>query len=311
MKCICPLCKERCEKSTEVIKTDLLVNIWKKRTFEVASLFLGLDKITKVDCKKCGLGFYDPKIAGDNYFYSKLAKEEWYYLHEDKSEFTFTNALIQENNSVVDIGSGRGAFTKYIDKKVDYTGLELSSDAVKFAQTDNLNVTEQTIERYSEGNKSKHEFAVAFQVLEHIENVDSFIQSTRKVLKPNGMLIIAVPNNESFIRYAPNNLLNLPPHHLLHWNEQSLRYMANKYDFEVVDVFKEKVTNVHRNWFYFIFVNKYLMKLLGFRNKSLHENLYVRIIRKLSVFISLPLRFTNLHKNKDGHTIIISLRKCG
>jgi len=309
MSCICPLCKERHKKSTEVIKTGLLINLWRKRTFEVASLFLGVDKITKFYCRKCGLGFYDPKIAGDNDFYSKLAKEEWYYLHEDKSEFTFANALIQENNSVVDIGSGRGAFTKYIDKKVDYTGLELSSDAVKFAQTDNLNVTEQTIERYSEGKKSKHDLAVAFQVLEHIENIDSFILSTREVLKPNGMLIIAVPNNDSFIRYAPNNLLNLPPHHLLHWNEQSLRYMADKYDFEVVDVFKEKVTNVHRNWFYFILVNKYIMKLLGFRYKSLHENLYVKIIRKLSVFISFPLRFSNLHKNKDGHTIIIALRK--
>ena len=309
MSCICPLCKERHKKSTEVIKTGLLINLWRKRTFEVASLFLGVDKITKFYCRKCGLGFYDPKIAGDNDFYSKLAKEEWYYLHEDKSEFTFANALIQENNSVVDIGSGRGAFTKYIDKKVDYTGLELSSDAVKFAQTDNLNVTEQTIERYSEGKKSKHDLAVAFQVLEHIENIDSFILSTREVLKPNGMLIIAVPNNDSFIRYAPNNLLNLPPHHLLHWNEQSLRYMADKYDFEVVDVFKEKVTNVHRNWFYFILVNKYIMKLLGFRYKSLYENLYVKIIRKLSVFISFPLRFSNLHKNKDGHTIIIALRK--
>ena len=310
MKCICPLCKERHKKSTEVIKTSLLVNLWRKRTFDVASLFRGVDEITKFYCQKCGLGFYDPKIAGDNEFYSKLANEKWYYLHEDKSEFTFTNALIKENDSVLDIGSGRGAFTKYIEKKIDYIGLELSSDAVEFAQSDNLNVIEKTIESYSVGKKNKHDLAVAFQVLEHIENIDSFIQSTREVLKPKGMLIIAVPNNDSFIRYAPNNLLNLPPHHLLHWNEQSLSYMAEKYDFEVVDVFKEKVTNVHRNWYYFILVNKYLMKLLGLRNKSLYENLFVKLLRKLSVLISLIFRFTNLHKNKNGHTIIIALRKC-
>jgi 2-polyprenyl-3-methyl-5-hydroxy-6-metoxy-1,4-benzoquinol methylase len=310
MSCICPLCKERRKKSTEVIKTCLLVNLWRKRTFDVASLFRGVDEITKIYCQKCGLGFYDTKVAGDNEFYSKLANEKWYYLHEDKSEFTFTNALIQENDSVLDIGSGRGAFTKYIDKKIDYIGLELSSDAVEFAQSDNLNVIEKTIESYSEGKKNKHDLAVAFQVLEHIENIDSFIQSTREVLKPNGMLIIAVPNNDSFIKYAPNNLLNLPPHHLLHWNEQSLSYMAEKYDFEVVDVFKEKVTNVHRNWYYFILVNKYLMKLLGLRNKSLYENLFVKLLRKLSVLISLIFRFTNLHKNKNGHTIIIALRKC-
>lgn len=305
----CPLCETKQEKEIEVIMSKDIVGLWNKQGVDISYLFNNISTINKYSCSECGLEFFSPHVSGDNSFYSKLGENEWYYLHEDKTEFNYSNNFIKNGDSVLDIGSGRGAFLKFIDKIISYTGLELSSKAVEFASRENINVVEQTIEEYSINHQSKHDVIVTFQVLEHIINIDSFIISALRALKKNGLFIIAVPNNKSFISASQNNLLNLPPHHLLHWNEKSLKYIAIKFNLEILDIYKEKVTNIHKNWYYSTTISKLIRKIIFIKTKSIQVSLLNKLIHGFSWLSSKILKYLNIHANKDGHTIVIVLKK--
>ena len=304
----CPLCNSSVE-NVERINTNNIIKLWKKRGIDIEKLFGENLYLYKNLCPHCKLEFFYPFVPGDNKFYSLLGREEWYYLHEDKTEFLYSCKFIKENDHVLDIGSGRGAFFKYIDKKVEYTGLELSSQAIEFAKKEKINVMEKTIEEFAQNNQNSQDVVVAFQVLEHIVNLDSFIKSSLTVLKKNGYFNIAVPNNYSFIRYAQNNILNLPPHHLLQWNEYSLEYIAKKYNLEIIDIYKEKVTNVHKSWFYTTKISKFTRGLLGFRTRTINVSFLSRVIQKISFLLSKFARNSRSYLKEDGHTIAIVFKK--
>ena len=77
-------------------------------------------------------------------------------------------------------------------------------------------------------------------VLEHIYDVKSFLEASLKVLKPEGKIIIGVPNSEPyFLGYDKYCTLNLPPHHMGLWNKKvfdklaalfNLKILKTKYD---------------------------------------------------------------------------------
>ena len=156
--------------------------------------------------------------------------------------------------------------------------------------------------------QEKHNVVVTFQVLEHITNIDTFIESSIKVMKPNGLLIIAVPNNESFIKFCQNNLLNMPPHHLLHWNEKSLSYIAKKYNLEIVDIYKESLTNIHKKWHDTVLISKAIRNFFGLKTKSINVSFTQKIINKLAFLLSHKIKPSN-SMNEDGATIAIVLKK--
>ncbi len=305
----CPLCNEMDLIEVDSIKCEDIVSLWKKQNIDTSLLFRNIDFIYKYKCNNCGLIHFYPFVDGDDSFYSQLGKNDWYYLHEDKTEFKFSDKKIVENDNVLDIGSGRGAFTKYITKKVNYTGLELSSKAVDFANKENINVLQKTIQEFSKNNQNSQDVVVTFQVLEHISFIDDFIDESLKALKVGGLFIVAVPNNDSFLRYAQNNLLNLPPHHILHWNEKSLVYLSKKYDLELIEIYKEKVTNIHKFWFCQVTTSKLIKNLLLIKIKSIDISMLVKIINKISSIMARFLKFANIHENEDGHTIIAVYRK--
>lgn len=305
----CPLCGANETSILETLNTKSLARLWEYSKVNASDLFRNHNVISKLLCSNCELIFFYPFIQGDDYFYSKLGEEDWYYLHEDKTEYNYSENFINDGDSVLDIGSGRGAFYRNIHKKISYLGLELSSRAITDAQRDDIKVIQTRIEDYAKNHKSVHDVVVAFQVLEHIANIDTFIKSSLYALKTNGLLIIAVPNNNSFLRLTVNNVLNLPPHHLIHWTESSLKFIAQKHQLEIVDLYKERVTNIHKKWYYETTLVEWFCRMTGVKQKSFNNSIGYRLIRKASGLISKLASLTNLHKRQDGHTIAIVLRK--
>ncbi|MBL4830655.1 MAG: hypothetical protein JKY55_12340, partial [Aliivibrio sp.] len=120
---------------------------------------------------------------------------------------------------------------------------------------------------------------------------------------------IAVPNNDAFISNSQNNILNLPPHHLLHWNETSLKYIANKHNLKIVDVYKEKVTNVHKQWYYATSIQTKIKEFLGLEIKTINIGWMNKIINKISTLLLPVFRDSMSHSSTDGHTIAIVFQK--
>jgi len=304
----CPLCKSTDVQVMEKIQTHQITDLW-VRIFQmdVSYIFKNIPELEYIHCPKCSLKFFNPEIPGDDKFYSNLARLDWYYLHEGKSEYDFATKYISEKMNVLDIGSGRGVFSKYITGK--YTGLELNSQAVETAKKDKINVIHQTVEDFAKKTKEQFDVICTFQVMEHLLEIDSFMKAVSSLIKKDGKFIIAVPNNDSFLKHLENNILNIPPHHSLQWNEQSLRYLAQMHGYSVEEVYFEKVSAVHALMFYKGQIGYFIKQIFSRRVKPVNMNFWsVNMFRALSL-AGRFLRLTNIHSGFPGHTVIIVLKK--
>jgi 2-polyprenyl-3-methyl-5-hydroxy-6-metoxy-1,4-benzoquinol methylase len=89
--------------------------------------------------------------------------------------------------------------------------LELNEKAIQTGRAKGLDVHADTIQDFARTHQNAFDVVCYFQVLEHITDVQSFVQASVDALKPGGKLIICVPNNEGFLKYDKHNLLNQPP----------------------------------------------------------------------------------------------------
>lgn len=239
----CPLCdSQKLRKIVMIDKNELIkkYNNYLKQDFS----YLIYDDISYNECLDCKLRFFKPLITGDENFYKALQQFEWYYSDE-KNEYNVAKKYIQPDDSVLEVGCGKGAFKKFIPDN-NYVGLEFSKSAKELAKKSNIKIKNKSVEEYAKKHPKEFDVVVSFQVLEHVENPTSFIESKIKLLKKNGILIISVPAEDSFLKFVTNGLLNMPPHHVTRWSNKTLKYLAKKYQLELLDIEHEELQEVHK-----------------------------------------------------------------
>jgi 2-polyprenyl-3-methyl-5-hydroxy-6-metoxy-1,4-benzoquinol methylase len=200
-------------------------------------------------CERSGLEFYRGVKPGDGQFYSELMKHDWYY-NPWKWEHQITSELLKKDEALLEIGCGSGGFLSGIDDLgLKTEGVELNLEAVAKCQSKGLNVSENSLSELAELNTGKFDWVVSFQVAEHILDVAQFFEDSARLLKECGRLLVSVPNNDSFIKYSKENVLNLPPHHVNKWNATSLRNVGNHFGLRMESMHYEPLQQEHVNWY--------------------------------------------------------------
>jgi 2-polyprenyl-3-methyl-5-hydroxy-6-metoxy-1,4-benzoquinol methylase len=308
----CLLCNSSRLKISEEYATEDLVKLWKPY-YEIETIIK--DKQLKFyTCTDCQLQFFNPEYAGDDKFYSVLGKEDWYYNHPGKSEYDFVQDYFKDGMKVLDIGCGQAVLLSKTKAKIDYTGIELSSWAVSFGQENGINILNETIQEHAIQHEEKYDVIVSFQVLEHLTEVRTFLNSVLKALKKGGMFIVAMPNNESFISRLPNYTFNLPPHHTILWNKKQLEFIPEIFDFELIKFSKERIHEVHidsakfsTKYWLFSILRSEKVKLI-----DLSSNYYSKvdkIKRMKGSKMDRLIEFLFKNKNSDGQSMIAVYRK--
>ena len=138
--------------------------------------------------------------------------------------------------------------------------------------------------------------------------MDKFLESAIKCIAKGGLLIIATPDNGGFIKYVSDFYLNLPPHRTLHWNKKSLRAMAEKYNLEVVDVYREPVSSVHKQWWYNTMSMTCLNHLLRRDFRMIDYRFTYKIVHFAAKILARFYRLSGEHKRAFGQSIIAAYR---
>ncbi len=309
---LCPSCNNENITTASTINTDDIIALYKKNGI-LTKAVKKAPTVLLLHCADCDLKFFNPPIPGDENFYNQLQNQDWYFLHSDKTEFAYSKKFIKEDNKVLDVGSGRGIWSKYV-KEVNgafYQGIEFSSKSIELAERDGVNVIKESIEEHARKSGSSYDVVAAFQVLEHIESIREFFAACVTCVKPGGKLTIAVPNNEGFLKGMINNWLNLPPHHINHWNERSLVKLGEIFNLKTVAVYKEKVTPVHRLLFYNVRIFSNLSRMIGYKSGIVNHSLKFKILNKISLLDgkNSDAVFLKADLKSDGHTIIVVYEK--
>lgn len=226
---------------------------------DVSGYFKGLKTVDIYRCKTSGLRFYYPfNLAGDGQFYADLARVYKGYYSVWKWEHEKVNGLIQSEQKVLEIGCGRGYFlAKLKEKKAQATGLDFNPDAVEYGKTHDLNIVDETITAHAQKQAGAYDMVCAFQLFEHVNEVGDFLKDSIACLKKGGLLAIGVPNNDCYIfKEDPYHTLNVPPHHMLLWAPDSLRYVAQLFDLELIEVAVQPSVSVNKSTAYLLWLKK-------------------------------------------------------
>lgn len=161
---------------------------------------------------------------------------EWYH-----KQFIQDGKIYGEK--LLDVGCGIGVFLKEV-QRLGYmvTGIDFDKENVKIAKEQFCvrevfcNTLEEFVSSYP---NRKFDIITFFEVLEHIENPNTFVELVKKALKSGGYIALSVPNRERFV--DPLGEVDYPPNHLTRWNVRALRSFLENRGFGIVKLIIKKL----------------------------------------------------------------------
>lgn len=67
--------------------------------------------------------------------------------------------------------------------------------------------------------------------------------------RQNSYLIIAVPSQDSFLKYHVNGILNMPPHHVSRFSDKTLHTIADIFNLKLLEIYHEQVQPEHIDFY--------------------------------------------------------------
>ncbi|SDS42203.1 class I SAM-dependent methyltransferase [Winogradskyella sediminis] len=152
------------------------------------------------------------------------------------------NSFQSESKTLLDIGCGTGDFLETALKdNWKITGIEPNESARQIANSKTNNAVFET-EELSKLKSNSFDVITLWHVLEHLPNLEMHTALLKSLLKPNGTLVIAVPNYKSYdAEYYKNFWAAYDvPRHLWHFSKNSISKLFSKEQMELMKLLPMK-----------------------------------------------------------------------
>lgn len=232
-----------------------------------------------VECLDCGLVSTSPALPG-----SEIGRyyPESYYGVENRRFHPFLESLIRVFRSrrcraieafvpkgkLVDVGCGRGIVLELMrNRGWDAHGVEVSEVAARHAR-DILGLTVWVGEfAESPHSPASVDAVVIWHVLEHLIDPVAALDKAAEVIRPGGVLVIAVPNFDSWqASFSGRHWFHLDvPRHYHHFRTAVLRRLLEQRGFSVETVRHFSLEQNPYGWI------QSLLNRLGFRFNLLYD----------------------------------------
>jgi len=145
---------------------------------------------------------------------------------------------IGEGTRVLDYGCGPASYlADFHHKGVNISGAEIATDVVNACRAKGFDVRKvEDVHRIPFAD-AEFDLVYLMQVFEHLRDPHGFMHELSRVLKPSGMLYLALPNRRSVWRkiFGKNWVSGwFTPFHLFHYDRDSLERIARQHGFEAI-----------------------------------------------------------------------------
>lgn len=242
-------------------------------------------------CNKCGVGETLPRL--DDLTLHELHSTQ-YYRNGEGVRFARPIELLVEGmrhwrvyrltsfvrkGRVLDIGCGSGRFLLALRHSGwDVAGLELNDDTATSARNVHGLMVETSLGAFTDNS---FDLITITHVLEHIREPRQMLRDCQRLLKPGGVIAVAVPNIESWQAYLTKGYwfhLDLP-RHLWHFSE---KWLSNELADSGFDQLAVRRLDLAHNIFGWL---QSLLNVLGLRYNRLY--MYVSKFDASSHYVSL------------------------
>ena len=221
------------------------------------------------ECFECDLHFLDTwdnveavkkLYEGDNYIFAHnidpKAKQELKF-DEYQNRLNQIMPFLSKDKSVLEVGCGDGKFLKLLKPHVgEVEGVELSPPQVELLRKEGFTCYDIMIDEL-ESNK-QYDVVCMYALLEHVPNVQSFLQHLKSLVKPGGHIFIEVPNRKNVLinGFSIEEFKShyYRPVHLYYFTPKSLGKVLEKAGFKFkIETFQQaSITNL----FHWLFLKK-------------------------------------------------------
>ncbi len=161
-----------------------------------------------------------------------------------KQKLKLINSFETQEKNLLDIGCGTGDFLITAKKNNwSITGIEPSTTAKNlfYKKLENSKFSKKVLKSdITELLQDQNKFDVItmWHVLEHVPNLENYIIQLKTLLKPNGVLVVAVPNYKSYdaTYYGKYWAAYDVPRHLWHFSKTSISKLFEKVNLNVVKI---------------------------------------------------------------------------
>ncbi|MCF6350040.1 MAG: class I SAM-dependent methyltransferase [Flavobacteriaceae bacterium] len=162
----------------------------------------------------------------------------------------------QKPKTILDIGCGTGDFLVACkSNNWSVTGVEPNQKAriLLKSKLDRLKPNSKNFNRpkittlISELDEIEFDVITMWHVLEHVPNLEEYIVQLKKLLKKNGILIIAVPNHKSYDAHYYGKFWAAydVPRHLWHFSQKSIKLLFEKQKMKIVKIIPMKLDSFY------------------------------------------------------------------
>jgi len=156
-----------------------------------------------------------------------------------KNKLSLINNLNKSKGNLLDIGAGTGDFL-LVAKNNGWksVGIEPSKKAKNIAKSKGVELKSNL----SDFENNLFDVITMWHVLEHVPNLEEQIKELKRLLKPNGSILIAVPNFKSYDAnyYKEFWAAYDVPRHLWHFSKTAIKKIFAKEDLELVKILPMK-----------------------------------------------------------------------
>ena len=156
-----------------------------------------------------------------------------------KNKLNLINSLQPNKGRILDIGAGTGEFLSVAKQNGwETTGVEPSDKAKQIAISKGVSF----VEAIAQLEDRSFDVITMWHVLEHVPDLDHQIKELKRLLKPTGSLIIAVPNFKSFDaqHYGKFWAAYDVPIHFWHFSKTAIQKLFQKEQMELVKILPMK-----------------------------------------------------------------------
>ena len=226
------------------------------KAFDAVDHFSTKETFPINDCKSCGFRFtnnfpsedsigryYDsPDYISHSDSKTGLINRLYHFFRKQmlKKKVNLVSKQVvsrqKDNIHLLDIGSGTGYFLNAAKEKgYTVTGIEKDNNAREYAVSNfELDIKdEQSL--WSIENES-FEVITLWHVLEHMENLNEVVAKIKSILKPDGVVILALPNHNSYDakKYKGYWAAYDIPRHLWHFTPDTVEKLLGKHQFNII-----------------------------------------------------------------------------
>ncbi|MCM8762739.1 MAG: class I SAM-dependent methyltransferase, partial [Candidatus Omnitrophica bacterium] len=188
-------------------------------------------------CRGCKVAFLQPVPEVPEIIYSESYFQKWYikYYKERKRYleelFSLCEKSLDRKGNLLDVGCGIGILLDVAKEKGwEVYGQDISLFAVNYCRSKGYNIYDKPLPELNLPNNS-FDVITIFDVLAHLKDPVSYINTCAKLLKLGGYLVIKTPYHSPLLFFIAGilsftgksrSLLHIPAQ-IFHFNPQSLR----------------------------------------------------------------------------------------